>query len=82
MLAEDIEFLFDWVKMGTEVRVVNQPIKWGVLNHALYIEVHPALTGYKAVGWESQLAKQTSMQRLDRAAHEVNHPSGVPIKIT
>ena len=43
MYPEDIEQLFDQVPLRTEVQLVNQPIKVGWLDGALYVEVHPPL---------------------------------------
>ncbi|MBS0298669.1 MAG: L,D-transpeptidase family protein [Proteobacteria bacterium] len=43
MYPEDIEALFDKVPIGTQVQVVNQPIKLGWLMDSLYIELHPPL---------------------------------------
>jgi L,D-transpeptidase ErfK/SrfK len=43
MLPEDMEQLFDQVPVGTEVQIVNQPIKVGWLAGALFMEVHPPM---------------------------------------
>ncbi len=43
MYPEDIEALFDKVPIGTQVQVVNQPIKLGWLLDSLFIELHPPL---------------------------------------
>ena len=43
MLPEDMERLFDQVPVGTEVQIVNQPIKVGWLAGALFMEVHPPM---------------------------------------
>jgi L,D-transpeptidase ErfK/SrfK len=43
MYPEDIEKLFQDVPVGTPVQIVNQPIKAGWLDGALYLEVHPPL---------------------------------------
>ena len=43
LLPEDIEQLFDRVKVGTPVQIVNQPVKTGWQDDVLYIEVHPPL---------------------------------------
>jgi L,D-transpeptidase ErfK/SrfK len=43
LYPEDIETLFDQVPVGTQVQLVNQPIKVGWLAGALYMEVHPPL---------------------------------------
>ena len=43
MYPEDIEALFDKVSIGTQVQIVNQPIKVGWLLESLFIELHPPL---------------------------------------
>jgi len=43
MFPEDIEALFDSVPVGTSVRIVNQPVKLGRHESALYVEAHPPL---------------------------------------
>jgi L,D-transpeptidase ErfK/SrfK len=45
MYPEDIEELYNSVKVGTRVYIVKQPIKVGWLNNVLYIEAHPDLEG-------------------------------------
>lgn len=42
LYPEDIETLFDLVRVGTPVTVVDQPIKFGWLDGELFIEVHPS----------------------------------------
>lgn len=42
MYPEDIEYLFNHVKVGTQVTVVNQPVKLGWRDGELYIEVQPS----------------------------------------
>jgi len=43
LFPEDIETLFGQVAVGTEVRIVNQPVKAGWLGEELLLEVHPML---------------------------------------
>lgn len=43
MYPEDIERLFPQVSVGTQVNIVNQPVKIGWLRDTLFIEVHPPL---------------------------------------
>ena len=42
MYPEDIEFLFNHVPIGTQVTVVDQPVKLGWKDDELYIEVQPS----------------------------------------
>jgi L,D-transpeptidase ErfK/SrfK len=46
MLPEDIERLFPQLPVGTQVTIVNQPVKAGWYGGKLYIEVHPPLDEY------------------------------------
>jgi L,D-transpeptidase ErfK/SrfK len=43
MYPEDIESLFRMVNVGTQVRIINQPVKTGWNGGVLYLEVHPPL---------------------------------------
>ncbi len=43
MYPEDIESLFRMVDVGTQVRIINQPVKTGWAGDVLYLEVHPPL---------------------------------------
>jgi len=45
LYPEDIEFMFKEVAVGTPVRIVNQRIKTGWSDGALYLEVHHPLDG-------------------------------------
>lgn len=54
MLPENIEQLFPQVPVGTEVHIVNQPIKVGWLDNSLYIQVYPNLEKTK-VSYEDKL---------------------------
>ncbi len=45
LYPEDIEFMFNEVPIGTPVRIVNQRIKTGWVDGALYLEVHHPLDG-------------------------------------
>jgi L,D-transpeptidase ErfK/SrfK len=42
---EHIEKLFPEVSVGTDVQIVYEPVKVGVLNDEIYIEVHPDTDG-------------------------------------
>ena len=45
LYPEDIEFMFNEVPVGMPVRIVNQRIKTGWVDGALYLEVHHPLDG-------------------------------------
>ena len=40
MYPEDVEYLYDRIPIGTKVTVVDQPIKLGWVDDALYLEAH------------------------------------------
>lgn len=44
MYPEDIEQLFNTVPVGTQVTVVDQPIKVAWVGETLYVEVHPSMS--------------------------------------
>lgn len=43
LYPEDIESLFDKVPVGTQIQIINQPIKLGWLGDLLFIELHKPL---------------------------------------
>lgn len=43
LYPEDIAWLFNEIKIGAPVTIVNQPIKAGWRNGALYLQVHPRM---------------------------------------
>jgi L,D-transpeptidase ErfK/SrfK len=43
MYNDDVEELYDLVKVGTKVTIVNQPVKFGWINGELYMEAHPSV---------------------------------------
>lgn len=48
LYPEDIEALYNAVPLGTQVTVVNQPVKVGVLQGQLYLEAHSPLREQRA----------------------------------
>jgi L,D-transpeptidase ErfK/SrfK len=43
MYPEDIETMFAQVPIGTQVHIINEPIKLGWLGDSLFVELHPPL---------------------------------------
>jgi L,D-transpeptidase ErfK/SrfK len=43
MYPKDVEQIFNSVKVGTSVHIVNQPYKVGIARDQIYLEVHPHL---------------------------------------
>jgi L,D-transpeptidase ErfK/SrfK len=92
LYPEDIEFLFGEVKVGMSVRIVNQRIKTGWLNGALYLEVHHPLDGTDSKDVEDATAltrtivAATARRRVnidwDAAERVFEQATGVPTRIS
>jgi L,D-transpeptidase ErfK/SrfK len=54
LYPKDIEQLFSIVNVGTQVNIINQPVKVGWSNGSLYIESHPTLEG-EEISFEQRL---------------------------
>ncbi|MDD5578853.1 MAG: L,D-transpeptidase family protein [Methylobacter sp.] len=91
MYPEDIEELYNSVKVGTPVYIVKQPIKVGWLNNVLYIEAHPDLEGeemtqdqrYAVALALIQKANNQEMPDFDQKAlnEALNNLDGDPVAI-
>ena len=87
MLPDDIDYLYGLVSVGTPVRVVNEPIKFGRLNGALYMEVHPTLLEQQNTNMQSQVTDYFAEHRTKEVINnriinkEINRPTGVPKKV-
>ena len=82
LYPEDMEWLFERVKVGTEVRIVDRPVKIGLREKRLYIEVHRE--GGRGVDYEEivkMIGGPSSIDRkgLLRALREAN---GIPTVIS
>ncbi len=92
MYPEDIEQLFPEVDIGLPVHIVNQPIKVGWLNNAMFIEVHPELEKENA-DYDNQLsnaldlitkANNNQMPLIDGAILKkaLKEQNGIPVIIS
>lgn len=88
MMPEDIEYLFDFVSVGTPVRVLNEPVKFGFYKGALYIQAHPLLaeqknSSLKSLAYE-QLNRMSALNKVNEKAvnAELSYPTGILKKIT
>jgi L,D-transpeptidase ErfK/SrfK len=90
MYPEDMESLFPMTSVGTQVAIVNQPVKLGWRGDLLYIEIHPPLEEEKNEAALRQrvlgLLKAESDRRrlvLDDAALEkaLKLRNGMPMQI-
>jgi L,D-transpeptidase ErfK/SrfK len=92
MYPEDIETLFNEVGVGTPVRIVNQRIKTGWVDGALYLEVRPPLEGTDPKDVEDHTAltraivAATAARRViidwDTALRVFEQQLGVPTRIS
>jgi L,D-transpeptidase ErfK/SrfK len=53
MFPEDIEFLFEHIRVNTPVRIINAPVKIGWDGDVLVAEVHPLLESSKPLADET-----------------------------
>lgn len=92
LYPENIEFLYQKVKTGTQIHILDQSYKAGWYGDRLYMEVHPALVEGKLVKAQNLtpmvrvLAKQTEKRtdyKLDweRARSIAIEPRGIPMDI-
>ncbi len=86
----DIERLYFQVAVGTPVRIVNQPVKVGRMNGAIYLEIHPPLDedagairgGYDhAVGIIANTSPGDEVD-WDRMQKVVSERKGIPVLIS
>ncbi|STX51741.1 putative ErfK/YbiS/YcfS/YnhG family protein precursor [Legionella busanensis] len=87
MMPEDIESLFDYVKVGTSVRVINEPVKLGYANGAIFLEAHPLLVEQQGTNLSKLVASLLATKNNIRDKNnkviqtEIHFPSGIPVKI-
>ncbi len=89
LYPEDIEVLFANVRVGTQVRLINQPYKIGWKNNELYLEIHPPLIEEepKYQNAFSLVVEQVLQQDKDieidwdQLEKAVVQRSGIPVKI-
>ena len=92
LYPEDIEHLFGEVPVGMEVRIVNQRIKTGWIEGALYLEVHHPLDGVDPkdvedlTGLTRAIVAATAQRRViidwDTAQRVFDEASGSPVRIS
>ena len=68
MFPEDIEFLFEQVRVNTSVRIIDVPVKIGWEGEALIVEVHPLLE-------IPQPLVAASMQQIEELDADVEIPA-------
>ncbi|KTD60254.1 putative ErfK/YbiS/YcfS/YnhG family protein precursor [Legionella sainthelensi] len=84
MYPDDIELLFRSVPVGTQVRIINQPVKIGKQDGQLVLQVYPLLSEQRNMRLktvlEEQLAGQTNWNNKI-IQNELAFPSGLVRKI-
>ncbi len=84
LYPEDIPWLFDHVKKGTRVTIVEQPVKVGLRGNRVYLEVHDVgKTNYLGEAL-SILGRKNLMGRIDcvRLKRVIQKKDGVPAVIS
>jgi L,D-transpeptidase ErfK/SrfK len=92
LYPEDIQLLFSEVPVGMAVRIVNQRIKTGWLDGALYLEVHHPLDGMDPKDVEDltaltrSIVAATAQRRViidwDTAERVFQQANGIPTRIS
>jgi L,D-transpeptidase ErfK/SrfK len=92
LYPEDIEYLFGQVPVGMSVRIVNQRIKTGWVDGALYLEVHRPLEGADPKSLENlteltrRIVAATAQRRViidwDTAERVFEEAGGTPTRIS
>lgn len=91
MYDEGIEELFSLAPMGTQVNIINQPMKVGWYGDGLYLEFHPPLEEFQVSVEESvRMARETVQEQLQGSGYQVSNDlidavvyeaSGMPIEV-
>jgi L,D-transpeptidase ErfK/SrfK len=86
LYPEDIPWLYQLVHVGTEVIIVREPVKVGVRDERIYIEVHtdPDAPGDNLVRARKLLTDRGLRERVSSARLEeaVQRRSGMPVDVT
>ncbi|MEZ4600331.1 MAG: L,D-transpeptidase family protein [Syntrophotaleaceae bacterium] len=87
LYPEDIEDLFHRVETGTPVRIIDQPLKVGLKEGRLYLEVHGRLTGNEEQMEEEVLQQARDLPwegRIDRSLvlKALQEARGIPVPIS
>ncbi|NNG04113.1 MAG: L,D-transpeptidase family protein [Inquilinus sp.] len=81
MYPEDIISLFGMVPVGTKVTVVDQPIKFGLVDGDLYIEVHPSQTQVDMLETEGRFEQEVPEGVLTEARGRTESAEGVMLNV-
>jgi L,D-transpeptidase ErfK/SrfK len=92
MYPEDIERLFENIPVGTQVHLINQPIKLGWLAGSLFVELHPPLeedaenyANYMQSVLDA-IAEFTAPDEINLSGRAlwqaIEHQDGIPVAVT
>ncbi len=86
LYAADVHRLYDRAPWGTRIQLVYQPIKWGLDERAIYVEVHPDVYGRAGQPFEAALAGARALGiagAVDREvlADAVTRARGIPERV-
>lgn len=87
MLPNDIEYLFELVSTGTQVRIINESVKIGQQDGTLFLQMHPILKDQQSAKLEANLITKLTRFNIKNVSHneviraELGYPSGLVIKI-
>lgn len=86
LYEDQMERLFERVQTGTPVRLVYQPLKWGVSDEGIVLEVHPDRYGLLDDPLEAALATPRALgllRAVDRKAvrRALEEARGVPVVV-
>lgn len=87
MYPEDIENLFRLVPTGTQVRVINEPIKIRVQNNSVVLQIYPVLDDQHTLPLQALLQKKLAALGVEKLQNnkviqnELLSPSGLVQKI-
>lgn len=86
LYPEDIEVLFKYIKTGTEVRIIDEPVKAGTNNGKVYVEVHrsgPDNPDLISVAIK-KLSENNLLSRINTVLliEAVNKSTGLPVLIS
>ncbi|HET6419477.1 MAG TPA: L,D-transpeptidase family protein [Geobacteraceae bacterium] len=84
LYPEDIPWLFDNVKTGTQVKIIRQPVKAGVRANRVYLEVHDNGDMNYLREALAILARKKLLERVDssKVQQAVTERSGIPTVVS
>lgn len=86
LYPEDIEVLFNLVKVGTKVRIINEPVKIGIYNRKVFLEVHRSEDNSTEL--VSHLMEELDRKHMldyidkDSLVHAIKNSTGLPALIS